>query len=101
MPYHPLHGRGKMNKSIISVVGRDQVGIIAKVCTYLSENGVNILDISQTIVDGYFTMLMVTDTQKSEKSFLQLCDDLEALGKSIGCVIKLQKDEIFTKMQRI
>lgn len=90
-----------MNKSIISVVGKDQVGIIAKVCTYLSENGVNILDISQTIVDGYFTMLMVTDTQKAKKTFLQLCDGLEELGKGIGCVIKLQKDEIFTQMQRI
>ncbi len=66
-----------MNKSIITVVGKDQVGIIAKVCTFLSENDVNILDISQTIVDGYFTMLMVTDTQKSKKTFLQLCDGLD------------------------
>ena len=56
-----------MKKTIITVVGKDTVGIIAKVCTYLAENKVNILDISQTIVDGYFNMMMITDTSLSPK----------------------------------
>ena len=56
-----------MKKTIISVVGQDTVGIIARVCTYLAENNINILDISQTIIDGYFNMMMITDTSRSEK----------------------------------
>ena len=56
------------NKTIITVVGKDTVGIIAKVCTYLSENGVNVLDISQTIVSGYFNMMMIVDMTKAAKS---------------------------------
>ena len=55
-----------MKKTIISVVGQDTVGIIARVCTYLAENNINILDISQTIIDGYFNMMMITDTSRSE-----------------------------------
>ncbi|MBR1937461.1 MAG: ACT domain-containing protein [Spirochaetales bacterium] len=90
-----------MSKSIITVVGRDQVGIIAKVCTYLAESGVNILDISQTIVDGFFNMMMITDTSGANKEFLVLSDELEALGKKIGVLIKLQREDIFNKMQRI
>ncbi len=90
-----------MKKSIITVVGKDQVGIIAKVCTYLAENNINILDISQTIVDGFFTMMMITDTNEAAKSFALLSDELENLGKSIGVQIKLQREEIFEKMQRI
>lgn len=57
------------NKTIITVVGKDTVGIIAKVCTYLSENGVNVLDISQTIVSGYFNMMMIVDMTKAAKAF--------------------------------
>ncbi len=91
----------KMKKSIITVVGKDQVGIIAKVCTYLAENNINIQDISQTIVDGFFTMMMITDTNEATKSFSVLSDELEELGKSIGVQIKLQREEIFEKMQRI
>ncbi|MBR1919439.1 MAG: ACT domain-containing protein [Spirochaetales bacterium] len=90
-----------MSKSIITVVGRDQVGIIAKVCTYLASNGVNILDISQTIVDGFFNMMMITDTSAATKEFLVLSDELEALGREIGVIIKLQREDIFNKMQRI
>lgn len=56
-----------MNKTIITVVGKDQVGIIAKVCTYLADNSVNILDISQTIVSGYFNMMMIVDTNMAKK----------------------------------
>ena len=90
-----------MRKSIITVVGKDQVGIIARVCTYLAENNVNILDISQTIVDGFFNMMMIADTEKSDKEFRTLSAELEDLGKSMGCIIKLQREEIFNSMQRI
>ena len=90
-----------MKKSIITVVGKDQVGIIARVCTYLAKNNINILDISQTIVDGFFNMMMIADTNNASKSFSILSDELEAIGKEIGVQIKLQREEIFEKMQRI
>ena len=61
--------RAIMKKTIITVVGKDTVGIIAKVCTYLAENGINILDISQTIVQGYFNMMMIVDTNQMQKPF--------------------------------
>ena len=61
-----------MQKTIITVVGKDAVGIIAKVCTYLANNEINILDISQTIVDGFFNMMMITDTSKSSKSIAEI-----------------------------
>ena len=70
-----------MKKTIITVVGNDTVGIIAKVCTYLADNNVNILDISQTIVQGYFNMMMVTDATKCEKDNGVLAKELEDLGK--------------------
>lgn len=89
-----------MKRSIITVVGKDTVGIIAKVCSYLAENGVNILDISQTIVQGYFNMMMIVDTGKVE-SFEKLTSELAALGEEIGVVIKCQQEEIFDKMHRI
>lgn len=77
------------------------MGIIAKVCTYLAENNINIQDISQTIVDGFFNMMMIADTNEASKSFSVLSDELEELGRSIGVQIKLQREEIFEKMQRI
>lgn len=91
----------KQSKSIITVVGKDKVGIIAKVCNYLSENNINVLDISQTIVSGFFNMMMIVDTDGSKKDFLAISNGLEQLGKKIGVVIKLQKEEIFNQMQRI
>ena len=90
-----------MKKTIITVVGKDTVGIIAKVCTYLAENGINILDISQTIVQGYFNMMMIVDTNGMSKQFGDMADELAALGEEIGVVIKCQKEEIFDKMHRI
>ena len=90
-----------MKKTIITVVGKDTVGIIAKVCTYLADTSINILDISQTIVSGYFNMMMIVDTSESIKSFGDMADDLEALGEKIGVAIKCQKEEIFDKMHRI
>ena len=90
-----------MNKVIITVVGKDTVGIIAKVCTYLSEKHINVLDISQTIVQGYFNMMMIADFEAASAQFGEICDGLEALGEEIGVSIKCQREEIFTKMHRI
>lgn len=90
-----------MTRTIITVVGKDSVGIIAKVCTYLAENKVNILDISQTIVQGYFNMMMVVDGNESEKKFSELADELEKIGEEIGCIIKAQHEDIFNKMHRL
>ena len=89
-----------MKRTIITVVGKDAVGIIAKVCTYLAENGVNILDISQTIVQGFFNMMMIVDTG-NVKSFENLSHELEQIGDEIGVVIKCQHEEIFDRMHRI
>ena len=88
------------NKFIITVVGHDTVGIIAKVCTYLAENQVNILDISQTIVDGYFNMMMIVDAAKAG-DVTELSSDLGALGQEIGVVIRCQHEDIFNMMHRI
>ena len=90
-----------MKKTIITVVGKDSVRIIAKVCTYLADNGLNILDISQTIVDGFFNMMMIVDFASAEKEFSEVAAELEELGTSIGCVIRLQREEIFDNMHRI
>lgn len=90
-----------MKRTIITVVGKDTVGIIARVCTYLADNNVNILEISQTIVQGYFNMMMIVDTALSEKSFGDMSRELEELGGSIGVIIRCQKEEIFDKMHRI
>ena len=90
-----------MDKAIITVVGKDTVGIIAKVCTYLSEHEVNVLDISQTIVDGFFNMMMVVDCAGLTVEFSDMVQDLDALGLRIGVRIRCQREEIFTKMHRI
>ena len=90
-----------MKKTIITVVGKDTVGIIAKVCTYLAENHVNILDISQTIVDDYFNMMMIADMSKAVKSVSEVSDDLEKLGEEIGAIVKCQREEIFNSMHRL
>lgn len=90
-----------MKKAVITVVGKDCVGIIAKVCTYLAENRFNILDISQTIVQEYFNMIMIVDFSKAEKDFLLAANELEELGKNIGVVIKAQREDIFDMMHRI
>ncbi|MBR5348382.1 MAG: ACT domain-containing protein [Lachnospiraceae bacterium] len=90
-----------MKKAIITVVGKDTVGIIARVCSYLAENTVNILDISQTIVDGYFNMMMIVDISASEKKISTMVNELEEVGNELGVVIHMQLEEIFTKMHRI
>ena len=90
-----------MNKIIITVVGKDTVGIIAKVCTYLADTHINILDISQTIVQGFFNMMMIVDMEEATKPFETFSQELETLGQEIGVRIKFQREEIFTKMHRI
>ncbi len=90
-----------MKRTIITVVGHDTVGIIAKVCTYLAENQVNILDISQTIVSGYFNMMMITDASGSSKATGELGDELGALGESMGLSIRVMQEDIFNAMHRI
>lgn len=90
-----------MDKIIITVVGKDTIGIIARVCTYLSENQINILDISQTIVDDFFNMMVIADMEKCTKEFGAVSEDLKALGEEMGLRILAQKEEIFTKMHRI
>lgn len=90
-----------MKKCIVTVLGKDTVGIIAKVCTYLAENKINILDISQTIIQGYFNMMMIVDVSEIEKDFTVICDEMNALGENIGVTIRCQREEIFEKMHRL
>ncbi|MDE6364032.1 MAG: ACT domain-containing protein [Lachnospiraceae bacterium] len=90
-----------MKKTIITVVGKDTVGIIAKVCTYLAENKINILDISQTIVDDYFNMMMIADMSQAVKSVSEVSDNLDKLGEEIGVMIRCQREEIFNSMHRL
>ena len=89
-----------MNKTIITVLGKDVVGIIAKLSSYLASKQINVLDISQTIVQEYFNMMMIVDTPHID-SFDQLSADLETLGKEIGVQVKCQREEIFNMMHRI
>lgn len=91
----------ELKKSIITVIGKDSVGIIAKVCTYLAENDINILDISQTITGGYFNMMMIVESAEVTKSFPDMASDLRDLGEKIGVVIQAQHEEIFQMMHRI
>ena len=90
-----------MKKTIITVVGNDTVGIIAKVCTYLAENQINILDINQTIVQDFFNMMMIVDVSKMTKNFGQVSEEMEELGKEMGLDIHCQREEIFEKMHRL
>ena len=90
-----------MDKVVITVVGKDRLGILAKTCTYLADNGVNILDISQTIVQDYFNMMMIVDIAGCRKSFEDVAADLGEIGLSMGLKIRCQKSEIFEKMHRV
>lgn len=90
-----------MNRTIITVVGKDTVGIIAKVCTYMADNQINILDISQTIIQGFFNMMMIVDTSRMTIDYATMTDEITRLGEKTGVLIKCQKEEIFDKMHRI
>ncbi len=88
-------------KSIVTVIGKDTVGIIASVCAILAENGVNILDISQTVLQEYFTMIMIVDTSAATVSFSELSDILKSSGEERGLTIRIQREDIFEAMHRI
>ena len=90
-----------MKKVIITVVGKDTVGIIAKTSSYLAKSKVNILDISQTVVQDYFSMMMIVDGSDSTKTFDRMSADLAKIGEEMGLKIRCQKSEIFEKMHRI
>ena len=90
-----------MTRAIITVVGKDNVGIIATVCTYLAKHQINILNITQTIVDGYFNMIMIVDLTQTTATFDAISTGLEEIGKNIGVQVKIQLAEIFKKMHRI
>ena len=90
-----------MKKVIITVVGKDTVGIIAKTSVYLAKNNINILDISQTVVGGYFNMMMIVDGSKCRKTFEKIGTEMAKLGNDMGLRIRCQKSEIFEKMHRV
>lgn len=91
----------EMEKAVITVLGHDQVGITAKVCMALFEREINILDISQTIVGGYFNMVMIVDIAQATESFEQTAARLSAIGDEMGLKIRYQHTEIFDAMHRI
>ena len=90
-----------MQKALVSVTGQDRVGIIAKVSTSLCEQNINILEISQTILDGCFTMLMVVDMESAQESFQQVAQRLAEVGNAIGVVVNIQRMDLFAAMHRI
>lgn len=90
-----------MDKTVITVVGKDNVGIIAKVCTYLANNHINILDISQTITGGFFNMMMVVDSSEATKDITIFSEELKQIGEELGVVIQAQNEKIFNVMHRI
>ena len=90
-----------MNRTIITVVGKDTVGIIAKVCTYMADHQINILDISQTLIQGFFNMMMIVDTSKMTIDYATMIEEITRLGEDTGVQIKCQREDIFDKMHRI
>ena len=88
-------------RAIVTVVGKDTVGIIADVCTLLAQQGVNVLDISQTVLQEYFTMIMLVDASECKVPFAQLSQLLKDAGLKKGLVIRIQREDIFNAMHRI
>ena len=88
-------------KAIVTVVGKDRVGIIASVCQQLASYNVNVLDISQTVMQGYFTMMMAVDVSQSNVALPELCQMMEKNGKEMGLSIRVQREDIFEAMHRI
>ena len=88
-------------KAIVTVVGKDRVGIIANVCTALAEFNVNVLDINQTVMQGYFTMMMAVDVAACKVPLAELVEIMEATGKSMGLSIRVQREDIFEAMYRV
>ena len=88
-------------RAIVTVIGKDRVGIIASVCTLLATNGVNILDISQTVMQEYLTMVMLVDTSGCSSPFAELANSLENKGKEQSLSVRIQREDIFEAMHRI
>ena len=88
-------------KAIVTVVGKDAVGIIAGVCIELTKHNVNVLDISQTVMQGYFTMMMAVDVSGCQIPLAELVKQLEEKGKEMGLSIRLQREDIFEAMHRV
>ena len=88
-------------KAVVTVVGKDRVGIIAKVSTLLCENNINILDINQTIMQNIFTMIMLVDIKEASGDFASISRTLEELGKELGVEIRIQHEDIFNSMHKI
>ncbi|SHJ53098.1 ACT domain-containing protein [Paramaledivibacter caminithermalis] len=88
-------------KAVITVIGKDKIGIIAKISKVLAENKVNILDISQTILQDYFTMIMIVELEKMDINFIELKDKLHDAGEKIGMSVKIQHEDIFNVMHKI
>ena len=91
----------KKNKAVVTVVGNDTIGIIARVSAALAAHNANILDISQTVLSGMFNMMMIVDVTAISQSFGDVAEELEQVGEAIGVKVKIQREDIFTKMHRI
>ena len=88
-------------KAVVTVVGKDRVGIIGNVCLELANYNVNVLDISQTVMQGYLTMMMVVDVTEANLPLAQICQQMDAKGAEMGLSIRIQREEIFEAMHRV
>lgn len=88
-------------KAIVTVVGKDRVGIIAAVCNRLARYNINVMDISQTVMQEYFTMMMVVDISSASKPLAELSVEMESFGVEQGLTIRIQREDIFEAMHRI
>ena len=88
-------------RAIVTVVGPDRVGIIAEVCTQLAQLNINIIDISQTVMEGFFTMMMVTDTSKANSDLDTTADVLARKGEAMGLSLRIQREDIFHAMHKV
>lgn len=90
-----------MSRTIVTLIGKDHVGIIASVCYFFADNNINILDLKQTVAQGFINMMMIVDTDGYKGTFQELNEGLEKVGKEVGCELKAQHEEIFDMMHRI
>ena len=88
-------------KAVVTVVGKDRVGIIANICVELANYNVNVLDISQTVMQGYFTMMMAAEVSGCTVPLAELCTEMERVGREMGLSIRVQREDIFEAMHRI
>lgn len=88
-------------KAIVTVIGKDRVGIIAKVSQKLADLDINILDVSQTILDGYFTMMLICDVEKANRPFDEIIVQLNTVGDELKVKVSIQRQEIFDAMHKL